>query len=348
VILNRIVVTVLLFFLGCILNLRAEQSEAERKALAQLKEAADKGDPQAQLELGMIYSTGARLPRDLVKAARWHRKAAEQGLARAQYQVGVDYAYGEGVKANPTEAARWFRLAADQGLVEAQYEMGLCSLSGRGVQESGTAAVDWFRKAACHGLPEAEFQIGYCYFQGTGVPKNIGEGIKWIRSAAEKGLAAAQNKLGVSYQKGEGVPKDYVQAYKWFALSAAQDDQRSADIKVSLATVESNLTKEQIAEAQRLASEFKPSKADVPLTTILATPTASETVRTAYVTVTTEEPRCEVFVDGGFVGNPPSKLLLLEGLHVVEVKKAGFKDYRRELKVISGSDLTLKVELEKQ
>jgi len=346
---HRVVITALLLLLSGTFAVRAGQTEADRQAVARIKESAEKGDPHAQLELGMIYASGARVYRDLAKAAKWHRKAADQGYAPAQYQVGLDYAHGEGVKMNQAEAAKWFRSAAEQGLIEAQYEIGLCHLTGRGLPESGTAAVEWFRKAAGQGSVEAEFQVGNCYFQGTGVPRNIEEGIKWIRSAAEEGLPAAQARLGACYQKGEAVAKDYVQAYKWFALAAAQDDQHALDIKVSLATIESNLTKDQVAEAQRLASEFHPGKkSEQPGSAAVPTTSGSETAKDGYVMVMTEEARSEVFVDGSFVGNPPAKLKLPEGLHVVEVKKAGFKDYRRELRVISGSDLTLKVEMEKR
>ena len=56
----------------------------------------------------------------------------------------------------------------------------------------------------------------------------------------------------------------------------------------------------------------------------------------------------EIFVDGAFVGNTPAKLKLAEGPHLIEVKKAGFKDYRKPIQVGEGSELTLNVVLEKQ
>lgn len=327
-------------------RLPVQSAEPDRKALERIKANAEKGDAQAQLELGIIYGAGAGVPRDLGKAAKWHRKAADQGLARAQYQVGLDYSYGQGVKPNETEAMKWFRRAAQQGLVEAEYEMGVCFLSGRGVEPNGSEAVEWFRKAASQGSGPAEYQLGACYFDGTGVARNIGEGIKWIQSAAEKGVPAAQNKLGICYQKGEGLPKDYVQAYKWFALAAAQDDQHALDIKVVMATLESTLTKEQISEAQQLAAEFKPGQKNTPRS--LSASVTSGNPKTGFVLVRAEDERCEVFVDGAFVGNPPARLKLDEGVHVVEVRKSGFRNFRRELKVISGSDLTLKAELERE
>jgi hypothetical protein len=54
-----------------------------------------------------------------------------------------------------------------------------------------------------------------------------------------------------------------------------------------------------------------------------------------------------VFVDGAFVGNSPAKLKLPEGSHVIEVKKTGYKGYRRELKVTAGSELILSAGLER-
>jgi hypothetical protein len=52
-------------------------------------------------------------------------------------------------------------------------------------------------------------------------------------------------------------------------------------------------------------------------------------------------------VDGSFVGNTPSDLQLPEGEHAVAVKKTGFKDWERKLKVTSGSNVHLKAELDK-
>ena len=38
----------------------------------------------------------------------------------------------------------------------------------------------------------------------------------------------------------------------------------------------------------------------------------------------------------------------MEGEHVVEVKKPGFKDYRKQIKISDGAELTLRAVLEKQ
>jgi hypothetical protein len=66
------------------------------------------------------------------------------------------------------------------------------------------------------------------------------------------------------------------------------------------------------------------------------------------VTVKADDETCEVLADGAFVGNPPARLKLAEGTHIIEVKKPGYRDYRREIKVGAGADLTLRATLEKQ
>ena len=43
--------------------------------------------------------------------------------------------------------------------------------------------------------------------------------------------------------------------------------------------------------------------------------------------------------------DPRLEVNLADGTHVVEVKKAGFKGYRRELRVTAGSELSLNAEL---
>jgi len=54
--------------------------------------------------------------------------------------------------------------------------------------------------------------------------------------------------------EGKGEPKDYVLAYMWITLAAAQGDENAAK---GLETLEKELTPDQIAEAQRLAREWR-------------------------------------------------------------------------------------------
>jgi hypothetical protein len=63
------------------------------------------------------------------------------------------------------------------------------------------------------------------------------------------------------------------------------------------------------------------------------------------VAVVADQEDAEVHVDGIFSGNCPANLRLSEGIHIIEVKKPGFQNYRRELRVAADSELTLRVQL---
>ena len=55
------------------------------------------------------------------------------------------------------------------------------------------------------------------------------------------------------YANGEGLPQDDVEAYKWWNLAAAQGE---AFAKSNKEIVERVMTKQQIAEGQRLSREW--------------------------------------------------------------------------------------------
>ena len=112
-----------------------------------------------------------------------------------------------------------------------------------------------FRQLADQGDANAQDTLGIMYSNGQGVPKDYGEGLKWYRKAADQGHAQAQYSLGSIYYLGLGVTEDYVQAHMWFNLAAAQGDdmaRKNSDI------VAKRMTAEQIAQAQKLAREWKP------------------------------------------------------------------------------------------
>ena len=93
-----------------------------------------------------------------------------------------------------------------------------------------------------------------------GVPQDVAEAVRWYRLAADQGQAGAQFNLGAMYANGEGVPQNSVQAHMWFDLAAAQTagEDRSQYVKARDA-VAKRMTAERIAEAQRLAREWKPT-----------------------------------------------------------------------------------------
>ncbi len=65
------------------------------------------------------------------------------------------------------------------------------------------------------------------------------------------------------YAEGEGVAQDYVLAHLWFNLAAAAEAHLPTDVIQEIAaeqrySIEQRMTPAQVAEAQRLAREWKP------------------------------------------------------------------------------------------
>jgi hypothetical protein len=67
----------------------------------------------------------------------------------------------------------------------------------------------------------------------------------------------------------------------------------------------------------------------------------------AKLQVESSPPGADIEIDGSFVGNTPSDVQVTEGDHTVTVKKAGFTNWERKIKVTSGSSIHLSAELEK-
>ena len=109
--------TLLLFLiLSAVFQSPAQQSEADRKLLADIRAKAGKGDAKSQFELGnTFYQGNLGVEKDYVQAVKWYRKAAEQNVASAQISLGACYANDHGVARDYVEAYKWFLLASAQG-----------------------------------------------------------------------------------------------------------------------------------------------------------------------------------------------------------------------------------------
>ena len=151
------------------------------------------------------------------------------------------------------EAVKWYRLAADQGYAASQFNLGVLYKDGKGVPQDYAEAVKWYRLAADQGDAGAQNNLGVRYDKGVGVPQDYKEAAKWYRLAADQGYARAQNNLGLSYHNGQGTPQDDVMVYMWFNLAAARGIEEA---KTNKEVIEKRMTRQQIAEAQRLSREW--------------------------------------------------------------------------------------------
>jgi len=159
---------------------------------------------------------GQGVAKDNVEAARWYKLAAAKGNAGAQFNLASMYYHGRGVAVNVKEAVRLFKLAGEQGDQNAQVFLAVMYINGDGINaHDDVEAVRWYKLAAAQGNVDAQFYLASMYFGGL------------------------------------GVAQDYVRAHMWSNLASI----RQQTFILKRDAIASAMTPQQIAEAQKLATE---------------------------------------------------------------------------------------------
>ena len=71
--------------------------------------------PEAQYNLGLMYSLRKDVSKDDQAAIKWYQLAAEKGIQGAQSNLGLMFERGQGVEQNYVEAHKWFNIAGING-----------------------------------------------------------------------------------------------------------------------------------------------------------------------------------------------------------------------------------------
>jgi uncharacterized protein len=119
------------------------------------------------------------------------RPLAEKGDPDAQFNLGQSYRLGRGVPTNLAAAKTWFERAANQGHVDAQTTLGLL-LFQNGDQAPG---LKWLKRAADQGEPRALLIYGTALVNGDTVTQDPVLGYAFVSRAAAQGLEPARDTL---------------------------------------------------------------------------------------------------------------------------------------------------------
>lgn len=83
--------------------------------IPEVQAAAERGDPEAQFQLGTAYQMGEGVQQNDLQAVHWITKAANQGYPDAQFNLGMAYRGGYGVPQDLVQAYMWLELAVANG-----------------------------------------------------------------------------------------------------------------------------------------------------------------------------------------------------------------------------------------
>lgn len=144
-------------------------------------------DPQTPIERcgAAIHVLGASpTPEADRQAVAWLREAAEAGIPVARQQLSrLLFGGKHGVERDPAEGLKWARLAADAGNPDACRRLATMALKGDGMDRDVAAAVGWFERAADGGVRDAALALARLYEAGEDVPADLGKAATWYERA---------------------------------------------------------------------------------------------------------------------------------------------------------------------
>ncbi len=228
--------------------------------------AAAKKDPESAYKLGMRFLEGEYFPErgDAdVEAIKNLKVAADKGHPGAQLALGVCYASGIGfLKANMVEAVKYYRKAAEQDNPEAQFKLGWCYMNGLGVPKiNPDTAIEWYRKAANQRVALASYLLAEHYYSRVGNSQNPlekKESIEMLKcyiDAANQGMPAAQKQASMCLRRGYGDQNNFVESLKWAILATASGDEGYLlNIEAVMREVKSS---QDISKARKAAADFQ-------------------------------------------------------------------------------------------
>ncbi|RTL58731.1 MAG: sel1 repeat family protein [Sphingobacteriales bacterium] len=156
------------------------------------------------------------------------RQAAEKGNAEAQYNYGICYQQGVGVPQSDSIANTWFLKAAHQGWRDAQFKIAFSYATGLGVTQNHHQAFSWSVKCAYQKDVECMSNVIGCYMEGRGTQKNLDSMLVWATRLAlldnpedlliSVQITSARASLAIMYRDGQNAPKSLVKSYMWFLI----------------------------------------------------------------------------------------------------------------------------------
>lgn len=128
---------------------------------------------------------------DPARAVSIWKPLAERGDADAQFNLGQAYRMGRGVSIDLAQAQGWFERAARQGHVDSATSLGLMLFQNG----NRIAGMRWLKAAADAGEARALLVYGTALFNGDGVPADPVLAYAYVSRAAAQGLAPAKETL---------------------------------------------------------------------------------------------------------------------------------------------------------
>lgn len=235
------------------------QTDLNQDPVYWLEQAARQGLSEAQVFLGVMYSTDkANLKDSSAKAEYWlkqpfltgnafkdfsdheyllnkmriFKSLAKAGSTTAQNIIGNAYAHGDVFTKDVEKAMFWLKKSASKGSSDALLYLGMIFNDGEYAERDYEKARYYYEEAASKGCCRSQLLLGGLYHLGSQeLPVNIPLAIHWYSQVA--GLAVSENKtyraviamsqyrLGILYLQNIEFDSYHIKAHHWLSKSCA-------------------------------------------------------------------------------------------------------------------------------
>ena len=202
------------------------------KKFEELLDAAERGDPWAQVQIAESYRKGISCKKDRTKFRRWRdaalahcKEPAAGDNADALVCHGLCLLLETSNEDNDSRAVEFFEVAARKNHAGGMYFLGEAYRRGLGKKpKDSRKAFSWYKKAADLYDCQSQYILGFCYEYERVVRKDNLAAARWYRKAAEQNHMHAQSSVGLCYYYGNGVIEDKAVAAGFFEKAAKQGD----------------------------------------------------------------------------------------------------------------------------
>lgn len=219
----------LLIAIVLVMSACAKNNEISNTDGVNIEKLAQNKTPEEINEQGVAILKSGKTQKDYVKALELFKVAADKGLPEAQNNLGLMYAHGKGQPQNNAEAVHWFAVAAESNHAPAMSNLGTMVLAGLGVERDESRAKALFEQAAELGSPIAQNNLGIMYRDGIAVAESPKQAARYFQEAVAQNYTLAYINLAELYSTGTGVEQDHSRAITLLQEAAALGDPQAQE-----------------------------------------------------------------------------------------------------------------------
>jgi len=199
------------------------------KAVALLRDAAEKGSSGSRLLLARLYLENTDLPNAIDNAKQWLQIEADRGNGRA-YEILANVARGD-FGGPPDNAAMFINLekASHNAVVDVDVlkQLGIAYAHGLGTASNLEKAIEYLSQASNMGSDSASFEMFTLINDNRGSVDFKSNPVAVLRRAANNGFSEAMAALSDAYSCGVGVDRNPEIGFRWLARAAATGNRPS-------------------------------------------------------------------------------------------------------------------------